>query len=712
MTPTPLELSEAGYALCAIEPGSKAPKYASWNEHPIPTDAVEGLDGAGILHVQSKTCCLDVDDMPAARIWLAERGVDLDALLADDYAVQIVSGRYNRAKLVFRLSVPQRTIKPTGSGLELRSATADGKSVQDVAFGVHPVTKKPYEWRCGLLADWRSPQAIPAALLAAWRGEVGSPVTVVAPPPGSADVDRLRALLAMRDPSCGYELWLKAGMALHHATGGSSTGLAVWNEWSAKGKPYKGVDDLRAHWVSFSSGGGKRVVTAASLETEQPAEADEFPEGTDVPSDPLIESSGLNAPVKRQPRAPLALSKDRSGENRSNADNAIKVLTSWIRDESLPLAYDEFLDRLMLKGEPMTDTDTVGIWALLQSSAGKLPTVSYDTTCHAVKRAAQSNVVNCVRDWLTTLVWDGTPRLATWIVDAFGSEQPAVYTAAVGRNWLVSMVARAFEAGVFVKSAIILESEQDLGKSKTFRAMVPHRRLFHELLAEAKDKDCEQQLNGLWLGEFTEGWFLKRTDVGRLKQFIANDNDHFRNSYGRIATDHPRRTVFVASLNPEHGCGYLKDQTGNCRFFPIRCTKADDAWVAANRDQLFAEAVAEYKISPRWWDWPEAETLAEQEERRTRDILTEYIGDVPPEAALVDRYGRRFITVKIVIEHLRHTARLDPTEFNEKRIANALKDCGYTSGKLMKLANSHYRPWYAPTDAPVEITLDLDPLLM
>jgi putative DNA primase/helicase len=704
------EMAEHGWKLCAISPGSKAPKYASWNERPIPEDALDGIDGAGLLHSLSGTAALDIDSMPEARIWLAEKGVDLNELLTADNHVGIRSGRHDRAKLLYSIGAPIRTVQPKGSGLELRCATADGKSVQDILPPtVHMLTHKPYTWDFGITALWHAPPTVPAALLAAWRGEVGSaPLTStsVAPPVGSADVDRLRALLAMRDPSCGYELWLKAGMALHHATGGSATGLAVWNEWSAKGKPYKGVDDLRAHWVSFSSGGGKRVVTAASLETEQPATADEFP---------LVEMDEVDEMVekpKRGPRSPMALDQDRSGEPRSNAANACKVLSTWMHDGTLPLAYDEFLGRTTLDGKTLTDHDSENIWVMLQSKSGKLSTVSYDTTCHAINAAAHSNVVNCVKDWLTTLVWDGTPRLATWISSAFGSRQPSVYTAAVGRNWLVSMVARAFEAGCFVKSAIILESKQDVGKSTAFRALVPQRRWFAELLADSSTKDCEQQLRGLWLGEFAEGWFLKRTDVGRLKQFVANDSDRYRVTYGRNEQEHPRRCVFVVSLNPEHDMGYLKDQTGNCRFFPVKCTKIDIDFIKATRDQLFAEAVAEYKVSPCWWQWPEAEALAEQEARRVREPLADYISDIPPDYALKDKHERRFITTKIVFEHLRSSAHLDPTEFNEKRIANALSDCGYTCGGQIMVDLKRYRPWYVPLNAPIEITLDTDPLLL
>lgn len=708
-----------GWKLCAIEKGNKGPLYSSWNEHPMPDDTVELLDGAGLLHALSGTCAIDLDDTELARPWLAERGVDMDALLAADDAVKIMSGRHNRAKLIYRIGSPMRTIMLAKHGIELRCATAEGKSVQDaLPPTVHPVTKKPYYWECGIVGDWRSLPTIPAALLAAWRAEVGNPVTVAAPPTGSADVDRLRALLARHDPNGPYDLWLKAGMALHHATSGSSIGLAVWDEWSRKGTgkctdgtpKYKGVADLRPHWVSFSSGSGKRVVTTASLETEQPATADEFPEGTDVPSDPLIESSGLV--VKRQPRMPAALDRDKSGEPRSNAANAMKVLTAWIHDGTLPLAYDEFLGRSTLAGNTLTDADSERIWVMLQSKSGKLSTVSYDTTCHAINAAAQANVVNCVKDWLVALEWDGRPRLATWIVDAFGSRQPPAYIAAVGRNWLVSMVARAFEAGAFVKSAIILESAQDVGKSSAFRALMPQRRWFAEMLADSSTKDCEQQLRGLWLGEFAEGWFLKRTDVGRLKQFIANDIDRYRVTYGRNEQEHPRRCVFVVSLNPEHDIGYLKDQTGNCRFFPVKCTKIDIDYIKATRDQLFAEAVAEYRVSPRWWDWPEAEALAEQEARRVREPLADYIGDIPADYELKDKRGRRFITTKIVFEHLRSSAHLDPTEFNEKRIANALSDCGYTCGEQIMVDLKRYRPWYVPDGAPVETDIAVDPLLL
>jgi hypothetical protein len=46
---------------------------------------------------------LDLDDMERASAWLAAHGIDVGELLDADDAVQIVSGRLGRGKLLYRL---------------------------------------------------------------------------------------------------------------------------------------------------------------------------------------------------------------------------------------------------------------------------------------------------------------------------------------------------------------------------------------------------------------------------------------------------------------------------------------------------------------------------------------------------------------------------------------------------------------------------------
>ncbi len=49
---------------------------------------------------------------------------------------------------------------------------------------------------------------------------------------------QLSSALAVINADCEYLDWLKIGMALHHATGGSGEAFALWDNWSATGNSY------------------------------------------------------------------------------------------------------------------------------------------------------------------------------------------------------------------------------------------------------------------------------------------------------------------------------------------------------------------------------------------------------------------------------------------------------------------------------------------
>src|SRR5690348_13768175 len=103
---------EAGWALCEFAPGTKGPsgeQAKGWNlrERAI-TDPqrVNGMVQGGLLHAYSNTCSIDIDNITEARKFLAQHNIGLDDLLTAGDAVQISSGRANRAKLLYRLPTP------------------------------------------------------------------------------------------------------------------------------------------------------------------------------------------------------------------------------------------------------------------------------------------------------------------------------------------------------------------------------------------------------------------------------------------------------------------------------------------------------------------------------------------------------------------------------------------------------------------------------
>lgn len=99
-----------GMALVAIPKGQKGPDTKGWNE---PANAITDQERAGeltgnigVAHAYCSpfpTMALDLDEMERASAWLAERGIDVAELLEADDAVQIVSGRLGRGKLLYRL---------------------------------------------------------------------------------------------------------------------------------------------------------------------------------------------------------------------------------------------------------------------------------------------------------------------------------------------------------------------------------------------------------------------------------------------------------------------------------------------------------------------------------------------------------------------------------------------------------------------------------
>ena len=93
----------------------------------------------------------------------------------------------------------------------------------------------------------------------------------------------------------------------------------------------------------------------------------------------------------------------------------------------------------------MTDADIHRIKFYCTEQIGvEFPDAMIDQT---LREIADANRYHPVRTWLKSLVWDGKPRLDTWLKDHAGAEGPDEYLAAISRKMLVAMVKRVFEPG-------------------------------------------------------------------------------------------------------------------------------------------------------------------------------------------------------------------------------------------------------------------------
>ena len=125
----------------------------------------------------------------------------------------------------------------------------------------------------------------------------------------------LADMLGVVDPDCDHETWIRCGMAVHHASGG--TAFAVWDNWSNRGGKYPGRDTLAKRWHSF--GKAANPVTLATLIHYAEAAGWQQP-------------VTFEATVDYEEPAPLVL--DTSSVNLKRPPGFVGVVAEWIEDQS------------------------------------------------------------------------------------------------------------------------------------------------------------------------------------------------------------------------------------------------------------------------------------------------------------------------------------------------------------------------------------------
>jgi putative DNA primase/helicase len=285
------------------------------------------------------------------------------------------------------------------------------------------------------------------------------------------------------------------------------------------------------------------------------------------------------------------------------------------------LKYDEFLEAAVTHDLPWrpggewrewSDADDVRLADWCQQR--RVP-VRPGTVADGVAAVADEHRFHPVREYLDRLAWDGGERLDTWARDYLGVQDTS-YARAVGRKWLISAVARILGKRVKVDHALIIEGKQRQKKSSAFEALCPDPAWFTDSIADLGTKDSAQDLRGKWIIELGELSAMKRSEVERIKSFLTRTTDHYRPSYGKRSRDFDRRNVFGGTTN---GAEYLRDETGNRRFWPVHAGTIDLPALRRDRDQLWAEAVTAYKTGETWWLDDETEELAAQEQELRRE---------------------------------------------------------------------------------------------
>lgn len=392
-----------------------------------------------------------------------------------------------------------------------------------------------------------------------------------------------------------------------------------------------------------------------------------------------------------------------TGAVKSVRENVVLAL-EHIAEVQGVVAYNEFTNDVMKLKDAPWGSDK-GIWAEVDellmgewlTRQHYLPSMPRGTLEEAVRMVAFRQRFHPVRSWLQSLKWDRTKRLKDWlkIVCLEEDEHPQKlerYLARAGTWFLQGMVSRVMEPGVKFDYMLILEGKQGRRKSTVFKALAGD--YFADTGLVMGDKDSYQQLQGRWLYEFAELDAMAKSEVTKVKAFIASAADYFRASFDKRARDYPRQVVFGGTTNEDT---YLTDQTGNRRFWPVQVSRAagcDIDWLIANREQLFAEAMQRWRDGARMYPTLEEETelfMPEQEARAVENAIEGSIarylhdnvdGQLVKEITSVELLGK----IGIALE------KLGPGRHHEKQASAALKRLGWTRNRSSKSVNG-IRAW-------------------
>ncbi|RJY50372.1 hypothetical protein D2965_05785 [Veillonella atypica] len=289
------------------------------------------------------------------------------------------------------------------------------------------------------------------------------------------------------------------------------------------------------------------------------------------------------------------LKRDRLGTPESDVFNCLIVLKY---DPALKgkIRLDEFAHRLVVIADlPWRGKDETPYWTdtddacLRNYFATKYLIKGKGIIDDALQEVTQANKFHPVREYLTGLTWDGECRVDTLFIDYIGAEDTE-YIRAVTRKWMCGAVARVMVPGIKFDTAIVLYGAQGLGKSLILERL--GRKWFNNSLVDIKTKDALEQIQGSWINELAELAPTYKNDNEIVKAFISRTSDRFRSPYGRRTEEYPRQCVFAGSTN---NLMFLKDRTGNRRFWPItgdKERKTKNAWDITQDviDQLWAEA--------------------------------------------------------------------------------------------------------------------------
>ena len=218
----------------------------------------------------------------------------------------------------------------------------------------------------------------------------------------------------------------------------------------------------------------------------------------------------------------------------------------------------------------------------------------------AIRIVANENRYHPIRDYLNSLKWDGTERIAHVLHHFLGAAEDE-YTCEAMRIFLLGAIKRVFQPGCKFETMLCLVGGQGAGKSTFFRLLAVKDEWFSDDLRRLDDDNVYRKLQGHWIIEMSEMIATANAkSIEEIKSFLSKQKETYKIPYETHPADRLRQCVFAGTTNRQD---FLpRDRTGNRRFIPIPVdAELAEVHILDNEEesrayinQLWAEALTIY----------------------------------------------------------------------------------------------------------------------
>ena len=493
-----------------------------------------------------------------------------------------------------------------------------------------------------------------------------------------------------------YEDWVRIGLAIHHDTGGSEAGFALWDEWSRQFRNYPKAEDqsTAAKWASFGKATRARPITAKTIFR-------------------MARSLGWVDPSKRTKREAAIATGAYRRKNATALKSACERMGVEVR-YNIRSASPEY----RRDGGAWEAADDAYIAALREEVAERFAYVSEhngepvplrfgrDAWYDAVNAIVHLRRVDPFLEWIENLApWDGTSRLNAWMEfcwrfpDDEGRESkqlPLVRWASehlcLGSLWM------AKKPGSKLDEIVVIVGPPGIGKSTALAHLFPagHRQEWFsdQFDFRADRKTRTESLLGSVIVEASEMAGSTRAENASIKSFLSGTTDRVRLAFRRDPQVIPRCCILVGTGDHDD----ILPNDPNLRRFVVvkaeaRGTASETAegvrrFLDANREHLWAEALARYREGETAHLPPELASLqqANAQEHRHRNEGIENA---------IEELSSGHVREGVTICDLMTKAGLNNS--SETVVRKALRSLGWTSRRV-RCSGGRRTHWFSVPD--------------